>query len=117
MLTADEKRFIVYWEQYRNSERKIFRQWLIGLPLGLLFGIPILVNFLSNWYKRAKMDVNSRLSNSDFNPLVLIIALLLIISFVAIFSKRLKWDMNEQKYKELKAKADINIPGQAADSA
>lgn len=83
------------------------KQWLVGLPIGLLFGVPIFINFFSGWYKRANMIRNSQISNSNFNPLVLIIAILLIISFVAVFSKRHNWDRNEQKYQELKIKEEI----------
>lgn len=104
MLTEDEKRFVNYWKEHRDIEKKTFKQWLVGLPLGLLFGIPILINFFSGWYKRANMDLNAQLSNHEFNPMVLITAFLLIVSFVAIFSKRHKWEMHEQKYRELLAR-------------
>lgn len=106
MLSDDEKRFIIYWEEHRNSEKRMLKQWLVGLPLGLLFGIPIIINLFSGWYKRAKMDLNGLVSNHEFNPLVLIIAFLLIVSFMAIFSKRHKWEMHEQKYRELIAKKE-----------
>ena len=104
MLSEEEQNFIVYWEEHRDKEKKVLKQWLMGLPLGLLFGIPIIINLFSGWYKRANMDLNSNLSNGEFNPLVLIIALLIIISFIAIFSKRHKWEMSNQRYLELKAK-------------
>ncbi|MEJ7769060.1 MAG: hypothetical protein WKF89_14680 [Chitinophagaceae bacterium] len=104
MFSEEEKKFMIYWEQNRDTEKKTVKQWLVGLPLGMLFGIPILVNFLSGWFKRAKMVLNGQMNNHNFNPLVLIIALFLIISFIAIFSKRHKWDMYEQKYLELKAR-------------
>lgn len=103
MLSKEEQQFITYWEQHRDKEKKVLKQWLMGLPVGMLFGIPILINLFSGWYKRANMDLNSHLSNGEFNPMVLIIALLIIISFVAIFSKRFKWEMSEQRYRELKA--------------
>ena len=106
MLSDDEKKFVTYWEQYRDREKKVLKQWLLGLPLGLLFGILIFINFFSGWYKRADMVLNGQISNHEFSPLVLLIALLLIVSFVAIFSKRHKWEMNEQRYKELKIKQD-----------
>jgi hypothetical protein len=106
MLTDEEKSFIAYWEQRRLSEKKLLKQWLVGLPVGLLFGVPIFVNFFSGWYKRADMIVNSRMSNNQLDPLVLIVAVVIIISFVAIFSKRHKWEMNEQRYRELKAKEE-----------
>jgi integral membrane sensor domain MASE1 len=104
VLSEEEKKFLVYWEVHRSNEKRTMKQWLIGLPTGLLFGIPILVNFFSGWYKRANMDLKGQLSSHDFNPLVLFIAILLIISFMAIFSKRHRWEMNEQRYRELKAR-------------
>lgn len=106
MLSEEEKAFVNWWKTNRDREKKLLRQWLVGLPLGLLFGVPVLINFFSGWYKRADMEVNSQLSNHEFSPLVLLIALLLIISFVAIFSKRHKWEMNEQRYKELQSSAE-----------
>ena len=101
MLTEEEKRFVEYWEARRHSEKKVLKQWLVGLPLGMAIGVPIFINFLSGWYKKADVVANSRISNGTFNPLVLIIAVLLIISFMAVFSKRHKWDMNEQRYLEI----------------
>lgn len=106
MYSEDEKRFMEWWEQNRLKEKKTFKQWLLGIPLGLAFAIPILINFFSGWFKRADMVLNSQISNHEFNPLVLIIALVLIISFVAIFSKKYKWEMNEQRYLELKARSN-----------
>ena len=104
MLSEEEEKFIIYWQEHRDNEKKTVKQWLVGLPLGFLFGIPIIINLFSGWYKRATMDLNSQLSNHEFNPLVIIIAFLLIVSFVAIFSKRHKWEMHEQKYRELMAR-------------
>ncbi|MBX3257606.1 MAG: hypothetical protein KF862_25995 [Chitinophagaceae bacterium] len=99
MLSNEEKEFIAYWEQNRLKEKKTFRQLLIGLPLGLVFTLPILVNFMSGWYKRADM-----VGRTQFNPVVLICAAIIIVVFFAIFSKRHKWEMNEQRYQELKAR-------------
>jgi hypothetical protein len=100
MLNEEEKAFMQYWEQNRTRQKKIFRQFLIGIPLGLLFAIPIVINFASGWYKRADMEANS----GEFNPMVLLIALLIIVAFVAIFSRQHKWDQYEQRYKELAAR-------------
>lgn len=99
MLNEEEKAFIQYWEQNRDRQKKVFRQFLVGIPIGLLFAIPIVINFASGWYKRADME-----ANSDFNPMVLLIALLIIVAFVAIFSRRHKWDQYEQRYRELLAR-------------
>jgi hypothetical protein len=100
MLTQREKDFIRYWEANRLRRKKIFRQFLIGIPIGLLFVIPIVINFASGWYRRADMEANS----PDFNPMVLFVALLLIVGFTAIFYQRHKWDQYEQRYQELRAR-------------
>ncbi len=102
MLTAREKQFIEYWKQNRLKEKKVFRQLLVGLPLGLLFAVAVIVNFSSGWYKRA--DMWARGHGDDSSATVVIIAGLFILVFVAIFSKRHRWEMNEQSYQELEAK-------------
>ncbi len=101
MLSEEEKSFLKYWEENRDKEKKLFRQLLIGLPLGLIFTLPILLNFMSGWYKRAVM-----IRNSSFNPAVLIVAVIIIVCFFAIFNKRYQWEMKEQQYRELKSKED-----------
>ena len=98
-LNENEIAFMRYWEQNRLKDRKILNQLLIGLPLGVLFGMPVLVNLFLGWYKRANME-----ANTELNPAVLLTAIILIIVFVAIFSRRHKWDMKEQYYQELKAR-------------
>jgi hypothetical protein len=100
MLSKEEKDFMEYWERNRNRQKKVYKQLLLGIPIGLLFTIPIVISLVSGWDKRAVMVANT----SDFNPGVLLAALLLIVGFTAIFSRRVKWDEHEQKYQELKAK-------------
>ena len=100
MLSEQEKDFMRYWEANRLRRKKVVRQFLIGIPVGLLFVIPIVINFSSGWYKRADMEAHT----SDFNPLVLLVALLLIVGFTAIFYQRQQWDRYEQHYQELKAR-------------
>ncbi|MBC8035515.1 MAG: hypothetical protein H7Y03_15300 [Chitinophagaceae bacterium] len=109
MLSDDEKRFILYWEKNREKEKRVFRQLMIGLPIGVLFGIAIAINFSLGWYKRAQY-----VANSKFNPVILVIAVFCIAAFVAIFSKRHKWEMNEQRYLEFKAKRDKEETNEAA---
>jgi formate hydrogenlyase subunit 3/multisubunit Na+/H+ antiporter MnhD subunit len=100
MLTQQEKDFIRYWAANRLRRKKVVTQFLIGIPIGLAFVIPIVINFVSGWYKRAQMEANSQ----DFNPAVLLIALLLIVGFTAIFYQRHQWDQYEQRYQELLAR-------------
>lgn len=98
-MSEEEQRFILFWEANREKEKKTWRQLLIGLPLGLIFTLPILVNLFSGWNKRAAM-----VANTQINPVVLIVAVLTIASFFAIFNKKHRWDMNDQRYNELLAK-------------
>lgn len=96
-----------YWEANRERERKLNYQLLVGLPVGLLFAIPVLLLLFSGrlWYKRAEM-----VANTMVNPVILIIAVLAISVFVAIFYKRHQWDMKEQQYLELKAREQNDSP-------
>jgi len=102
MLTEQEEAFITYWAANREKQKRTFRQFLLGIPLALLFVVPITLNFFSGWYKRATMMRNTQ----DFNPGVLLLALILIVVFIAIFSRRLRWEQNEQRYIELLAKKE-----------
>jgi integral membrane sensor domain MASE1 len=94
MITESEKKFMEYWEANREKQKKIKIQWMIGLPTGLLFGLPILLNLFSGWDQRIPLITSGQLN-------VLIIAVLLIISFISIFTIQHKWDLREQHYKEL----------------
>ncbi|NNV56381.1 hypothetical protein [Limnovirga soli] len=96
MLTSHEEKFIAYWEKNRDREKKLLRQFFIGLPFGLLISAGILLSLDMNWYERANM-----IANAELNPVVLLIALLAIAVFMAIFYKKYQWDMKEQQYKEL----------------
>ena len=102
MLTSQEEAFIRYWEENRSRQKKVFRQFLVGIPVGLAFAIPILVNLLSGWDVKALQETSVAFKRSQV--LVLMVALLLIIGFVAIFYQKYKWDQYEQRYRELLAK-------------
>ena len=45
MLSDEESRFIEYWKANRLKQKKVFRQFLLGIPVALLFAIPIVINF------------------------------------------------------------------------
>jgi L-cystine uptake protein TcyP (sodium:dicarboxylate symporter family) len=102
MLTSEENKFIEYWEQNRVKQKRLVKQLFIGLPLGVLFGAMIFINFFSGWYKRAEMIINTE---SSIIPVVLV-AIILIVIFISVFSVRHKWDINEQRYRELLSKKD-----------
>jgi len=97
MLSEEEEAFIAYWKANREKQKRTFRQFLLGIPLALLFVIPIVINFFSGWYKRARMMT----STPDFSPGVLLLALVLIVVFIAIFSRKFRWEQYEQRYIEL----------------
>ncbi len=96
MLTADEEKFLIWWKENRENEKKPLKKLSLGLPLGILIGVGILLNFLSGWYTRATM-----VANSQSTPLVLIIAIILIALFCSFFYKQHQWEMNDQRYREL----------------
>jgi hypothetical protein len=101
-LSDQEEGFIAWWAANREKQKRTFRQFLLGIPLALLFVVPITLNFFSGWYKRAAMVRDT----PDFNPGILLLALILIVVFVAIFSRKFKWEQNEQRYTELLAKKE-----------
>lgn len=104
-ISEEERKFLVYWEQQRLKEKRLTNQLMFGLPIGILFSIPILINFFMGkfWYKRA-----DAVGVSQFSPTVLVIAVLLITVFVALLNRRFRWERLEQQYLELKAKEKKN---------
>ena|SRR5688500_3738844 len=101
MLDHKEKLFVEYWEVNRMKEKSVLYQLLTGLPIGLLFALPIIFILFTGryWFKRADMVANAELS-----PVILVAAVLMIALFVAIVYKRHQWEMKEQQFKQLKAK-------------
>jgi pilus assembly protein TadC len=98
MLTKDEKRFISFWEENREKAGKPVTQLARGLPLGLIFALPVLIAVIfHDWYKNMVY-----ISNAEM--IVIIIGVLAVAIFFAIFRMRFKWENNEQLYKELKFK-------------
>jgi hypothetical protein len=104
LLTEDERKFIAYWEANRMREKKLTRQLMYGLPVGILFSVPIIINFLMGrfWYKRA-----DAVGMSQFNPTVLVVAILLITVFIALINRKFRWEKMEQQYLELQAKQKV----------
>ena len=106
MLSEKEKEFINYWKDRREREGKFTWQLLTGLPMGLLFSLPIFIILITGkyWFKRADMVAVSHLS-----PLVLVIAILLIACFIGVFHRRVQWEKKEQQFLELQQREqDMN---------
>ena len=103
--TDDELKFMAYWEENRLKEKRLISQLVYGLPIGIIFSVPILVNFLLGrfWYKRA-----DAVGLSQFSPTVLIIAVALIAIFVAVMNRKFRWEKFENKYLALKSRKDAD---------
>ena len=103
--TDDELKFMAYWEQNRLKEKRLITQLTYGLPIGVIFAVPILVNFLLGrfWYKRA-----DAVGLSQFSPTVLILAVALISIFVAVLNRKFRWEKLENQYLSLKNRANRN---------
>jgi hypothetical protein len=101
MLTKQEEKFIEYWRNNREREKKLLRQLFIGLPAGLLIAGGVVLSLDLDWYERANM-----VANASLNPYIFLIAILGIVVFVAVFYKKHQWDMNEQRYQELLIKKE-----------
>lgn len=103
MLSTEEQKFIKYWEENREQHSGFASKLLRGLPMAMVFGLPILllivvVYILSpEWYTK----VSSALAGS---AVVVVIAVLIAILFYAFIRMHFKWEMNDQFYKELKQK-------------
>lgn len=96
-MSKEEQQFVVWWEKNRLNEKKWLTQLSFGLPLGLVFGFPILLSvMLRGWYKRMPYVSGSQLT-------VILMACLGIAVFFGIMKMKFKWEMNEQRYKELNA--------------
>ena len=99
MLSEEEEKFLIYWEEKRKDKKAYFKQSSTGLILGLLIGVGVILNFISGWYTRATM-----VANSQSTPMVLILAIVIICIFCNGFYKRHKFEMNEQRFLELSYK-------------
>jgi pilus assembly protein TadC len=98
MITKDEKLFLEFWERNRDKEKQFLRQLVTGLPVGLIFALPVLVAVIfHNWYKSMTYISGSQV-------IVIIIGVLGVAVFFSVFRMRFKWERNEQLYKELKFK-------------
>ena len=103
MLSEKDKEFIIYWEKERERQNSISAKIISGLPMAILFCVPILLFitviylFLPEWYTK----VSNKLPGA---VLTIIIALIIMVFFFAYFRMQFKWESNEQYYLELKHK-------------
>jgi len=104
MLSEKDKEFMRYWEKERERNNSIGARVLNGLPMAVLFCVPILLFitvvylFLPEWYTL----VSNTLAGS---MTTIVIAIIIVVLFFSYFRMQFKWEMNEQLYRELKHKA------------
>jgi hypothetical protein len=103
MLTEKDKAFLQYWEQNRDSLGTFVSKLSRGLPMAVLFTLPILLFiivvwvFFPDWYMKI-----SKTSPGMF--VTAIFAMVLVTLFYSFFRMQFKWESNEQLYNELKAR-------------
>ncbi|MEJ7625996.1 MAG: hypothetical protein WKF35_03950 [Ferruginibacter sp.] len=108
MLSEKENNFILYWEGVRMRESSFTRKLYGGLPMAIVFGLPIILFilvvylFFPDWY----MKISNTKSGSF---IVIIIAVLIAIFFFSYFRMHFKWEMNEQLYLELKSRRSRSL--------
>ncbi len=107
MINEEQEKFITFWAEHRDEYNKSWSKLVRGLPMALMFGLPILLLlfvvylFIPDWYYKI-----SKTSSQAF--VVVIIAVSIAVVFYAFVRMHFKWEMNEQLYKELKQKQRIN---------
>lgn len=100
MLNTEEEKFMKYWDENREERSKFSNKLSSGLPMAILFGLPILLLiaavylFFPEWYTKVSSSLQGTLP-------VIIIAVSIAVVFYAFTRMHFKWEMNEQLYKEL----------------
>lgn len=108
MITEKEKQFIVYWQQEREKLGTVKAKLLNGLPMAVLFTVPVLLLLFS--VQLFFPEWQTRISKTSAGTFVtVIIALFICILFFAYFRMHYKWEMNEQIYQELKSREAASI--------
>ena len=109
MLSEKDRKFLLRWEKERESQNTVLSKIAGGLPMAMLFSLPILMFifvvyiFFPEWYTKI-----SATSQGTF--ITIIIAVLLCTLFFSYFRMHYKWEMNEQLYLELKKKQEKEEP-------
>ncbi len=103
MYLQKEIDFMNHWEKVRDKEALFLSKLVRGLPVALIFGLPIILSLIAvyllspEWY--------TKISNAASGVLgTLIFAIIITILFFSYFRMHFKWEMNEQLYLELKSR-------------
>jgi len=105
MFSEKEIAFMKHWEMVREKESHFLSKLSRGLPMAILFGLPIILSLIAvyilspEWYTK----ISQAASGSQYT---LLIAVIITIFFFSYFRMHFKWEMNEQLYMELKSRQD-----------
>ncbi len=104
MLNEKELQFLIHWERVRDYESGFMRKLLSGLPMAMLFGLPVLLSVavVKLFFPVYEMRISKAAGGSTL--IIVFIAVLLTALFFAYFRMHLRWEENEQLYKTLKNK-------------
>ena len=112
MLSKKEMDFIKHWEVVREEYSTLKSKIVRGLPMSLLFSLPILFSVVG--VELLSPDWFTKLSQSAMSATwPILFSVILIIFFFSIARMHFKWEMNEQLYQELKQKKQNNNPIQS----
>lgn len=108
MISEKDIEFLRYWERVRDAESTFTSKLSRGLPMAILFGLPIILSMVV--VKLFVPDFAMKISKTSPGAFVtVVIATGIIIVFYAFFRMQYKWEMNEQLYQELKIKENKSI--------
>lgn len=92
-----------HWEKIRESQAGFTAKLTGGLPMAVLFCVPILLFvasvylFFPSWYTKVS-------KNLPGSVITIVIAVFICVLFFSYFRMQFKWEANEQLYRELKNK-------------
>jgi len=134
---------MVYWEHEREVRNTFSSKLFSGLPMAMLFGLPLIVivfviqYFFPQWYNRATQVTQQtgngqRVITKEFenNPewynkvtqfstgtfMAIIAAVLIGVVVFSYLRMNFKWEANDQLYRELKAKQNKLNAASLADN-
>ena len=104
-----------HWEMVREKESHFLSKLGRGLPMAMLFGLPIILSLVAvyllspEWYAKISQAASGVLGT-------LIVAVVITIFFFSYFRMHFKWEMNEQLYLELKNRQQKSEAAQSIHS-
>lgn len=116
MLSEKDEAFIKRWEAVRIHESSFKHKLLSGMPMALVFALPVLILFLvvkvffPSWFATAthrKTEIvvpeltEHHMGLSAGDVIMAVVAVIALTFFFSYFRMHYKWENNEQLYREL----------------